>query len=190
MSAAAEVDVLPGTNGGGDANHPALALLDVYTLRRELREVDGITMAVVGRANHRNVNALLMTLALFRDLQVILLPPTGGVNPDVVEYCRESGMSVRVESSITPFLEELNAVYVNGPETEAHTQLLTALNVVTVKIDQDLLRSLRPDCVILDPMQRSEPIISDTSDSRWAGYRQAENGLFVRMAILLQLLGS
>ena len=57
-----------------------------------------------------------------------------------------------------------------------------------VKIDHDLLRALQPDCIILDPMQRTEPMISDNGDSRWAGYRQAENGLFIRMAVLLKIL--
>ncbi len=133
VSAAAEADVLPVINGGSDVDHPTQAILDLYTLRRELNGMDGITIAVVGRVNHRNVNALLMALTLFRDVQVILLPYTGHPNTDVLEFCRESGMTIRVEPSIAPFLQELNAIYINGPETEAHTNLLTARNLVTVK---------------------------------------------------------
>ena len=99
-------------------------------------------------------------------------------------------MTVSFESSLTPFAQELDAIYLNGAETAAHAQLVMTHNLVKVKIDQRLLQALRPDCVILDPMQRSEPLITSNGDSRWAGYRQAENGLLVRMALLMKMLGS
>ena len=190
ITAAAAADVLPVINGGSDLDHPTQALLDIYTLCRELGGVDGIKIAVVGRVNHRNVNALLMTLALYRDVQVMLIPFTGQANPEILEYCLGAGVTVSVESSLTPFAGELDAIYLNGAETAAHTQLVMGRNLAKVKVDRPLLQMLRSDCVILDPMQRSEPLITDNCDSRWAGYRQAENGLFVRMAILLKILNN
>ena len=188
VTAAAEADVLSVVNGGSLLDHPTQALLYIYTLRRELGGVDGIRLAVVGRVAHRNVNALLMALTLYRDVQIVLFPFSGQVNSEVLEFCREAGMTISVESSLTPIAQELDAIYLNGAETAAHADLVMAHNLVNVKIDQDLLQALRPDCVILDPMQRTEPLITNNGDSRWAGYRQAENGLFVRMALLLQML--
>ena len=190
IEAAAEADVLSVINGGSDVDHPTQALLDIYTLQREMGGLDGIKMAVVGRVDHRNVNALLMALALFRDVQVILVPFTGQANPEVLKSCQDAGMTVTVESALAPFAQELDAVYLNGAETAAHAQLVLARNLATVRIDQQLLQLLRRNCVILDPMQRTEPLITNNADSRWAGYRQAENGLFVRMALLLNLLGA
>jgi aspartate carbamoyltransferase catalytic subunit len=130
-----------------------------------------------------------MALALFRDVQVMLLPFTGQAKPEVMEYCRSAGLTVTVESTLDPYVKDLNAIYLNGAETAAHTQLLMERGLVKVKVDEQLLQSLRADCVILDPMQRSQPLIADSGDARWAGYRQAENGLFVRMALLLNILG-
>ena len=98
-------------------------------------------------------------------------------------------MNVSIESSLEPFIQDLNAIYLNGPETAAHTQLMKARGLVQVKVDQDLLRRLRSDCIILEPMQSTDPLIVGNGDSRLAGYRQAENGLFMRMALLLQTLG-
>ena len=187
--AAAQADIVSVINGGSDADHPTQALLDMYTLNRELGGADGLSVAVVGRVDHRNVNALLMALAMYRDVQAVLCPFTGQPNPDVLEYCQAAGMTIRVEQTLMPFADQLDAVYLNGAETAAHMQLLTARNLVKVKIDQELLGLLKPRCVILDPMQRTEPLITDNADARWAGYRQAENGLFVRMALLLKLLG-
>mgnify|MGYP001219624300 CR=1 FL=1 len=190
VAAATQADVIPVINGGSDVDHPTQALLDIYTLRRELGAVDGIKIGVVGRVDHRNVDALLVALAAYRDVQVLLFPFSGEVRPDILEYCRDSGMTVGVESSLMPFARELHAVYLSGAETAAHAQLVMAHKLDSVKVDEELLRELSPDCVIMDPMQRTRPLISDSTDARWAGYRQAENGLFVRMAVLLQILGS
>ena len=189
VQAAADADILSVINGGSDTDHPTQALLDIYTLQRELGGADGLSIAVVGRVDHRNVNALLLALAMYRDVKVFLCPFTGQPNPDVLEYCQASGMSITVEQTLQPFADELDAVYLNGAETAAHMQLLRARNLVTVKLDEELMGQLKPRCVILDPMQRTEPLISDTADARWAGYRAAENGLFIRMALLLKLLG-
>lgn len=189
VQAAADTDILSVINGGSDTDHPTQALLDIYTLQRELGGADGLSIAVVGRVDHRNVNALLLALAMYREVKVFLCPFTGQPNPDVLEYCQASGMAITVEQTLQPFAHELDAVYLNGAETAAHMQLLRARNLVTVKLDEELMGQLKPRCVILDPMQRTEPLISDTADSRWAGYRAAENGLFIRMALLLKLLG-
>ncbi|MCZ6614820.1 MAG: hypothetical protein O6920_03415 [Chloroflexi bacterium] len=188
VDAAAEADVVSIINGGSNVDHPTQALLDIYTLQRELGGVDGIRIAVVGRVDHRNVNALLIALTLYRDVQVMLVPFTGQANPEVLKYCEDAGMTVTVESSLTPFAQGLDAIYLNGAETAAHAQLLMDRDLVKVKIDQELLQALKPECVILDPMQRSRPLIPNIGDHRWAGYRQAENGLFVRMAVLLTIM--
>ena len=188
LSSAAEANVLPIINGGSDTDHPTQALLDLYTLRQELGEIDGIFLAVVGRVNHRNVNALLMSLTQYRNVRVVVVPFSGTVNHDVLEFCHEGGVKVSVENSISSYTQELDAVYLNGAETAAHAQLLVDRNMVKVRIDEDLLRHLRKDCVILYPTQRMEPWILANADKRWAGYRQAENGLYVRMALLQDML--
>ena len=189
IAAASEINVLSVINGGSDVDHPTQALLDIYTLQRELGRVDGIKIAVVGRVDHRNVNALLLALTMYQDVEVMLFPFSGQANPQVVGFCRDAGMTVRVESSLDPFVNEIDAIYLNGAETAAHSQLVMSHNLVKVKVDQRVLRELRPDCIILDPMQNTEPLLTCKGDSRWAGYRQAENGLFVRMAVLMQMLG-
>jgi aspartate carbamoyltransferase catalytic subunit len=190
VDAAARINIVSVINGGSDIDHPTQALLDIYTLRRELGRVDGIKIAIVGRVAHRNVNALLMALALYREVRVVLAPFTGGVNSEVLEYCRAAGMNVTTESCLTSFAHELDAIYLNGAETAAHSQLVMDRNLAKVKVDHSLLQKLRPDCVILDPMQRSGPLMTDNGDSRWAGYRQAENGLFIRMGVLVSMLDS
>ena len=189
VEAAAEADVIPVISGGSDLDHPTQALLDIYTLQRELGAVDGLNIGVVGRVDHRNVNALLMVLAAYRGVQVTLFPFSGQPKDEVLDYCLAAGLAVSVESAIKPFAQQLDAIYLNGAETAAHSQLISAHNLASVKVDEELLQELKPNCVIMDPMQRTGPLISDNADVRWAGYKQAENGLYVRMALLLQMLG-
>ena len=185
---AAEVGDISIINGGSPEDHPTQALLDVYTLKRELGKIDGLNIAVLGRLDHRNVNALLTALAMYDDIHVDLVPITGQADQDTVEYCTSAGVSFSQGASLTEVAGTLDALYVNGAGTPGHANLVKARNMVEAKVDKDLLSVLKPGCVILDPMQRSELIIEETGDSRWAGYRQAENGLYVRMALLMKLL--
>ena len=64
-------DALPVINGGSLDDHPTQALADLYTLKRELGDVDGVNVAIIGRLEHRNVSALLRGLALFRNVRAL-----------------------------------------------------------------------------------------------------------------------
>ena len=186
---AAEVDAIPIVNAGSDSDHPTQALGDVYTLHRELGGVDGARVAVVGRLDHRNVNALLVGLSMFEDVSVTLVPLSGRADPDVVEYCEARGMRLTTETGVEA-AREADAVYLNAPRTVAHADLLRSRGYMTVRIDAGFMSMLKPGCVILDPMQRGGDFPIEVRDERLAFYRQAENGLFARMALLSHLLGS
>ena len=122
VAAAADADVIPVISGGSDIDHPTQALLDVYTLRRELGRVEGLKIGVVGRVDHRNVNALLMALAKYREVEVVLFPFSGQARPEVLDFCSSSGMAIKVESSIAAIAKNFDALYLNGAETAAHAQ--------------------------------------------------------------------
>ncbi|MBI4199630.1 MAG: hypothetical protein HY535_04055 [Chloroflexi bacterium] len=184
---AAAADAVPVINGGSTDDHPTQALLDLYTLRQELGRLDGITVGVVGRTEHRNVNALLFGLAAFREVQVVLVPVSGQVQEDVVAYVSSKGVGVRVEKDLRA-LEGVDAVYLNSPNTAAHAELLRSHNLMNLKIDEQFLARLKPTCPILDPMQRTGDFLVETGDPRLAYYRQAENGLYIRMALLSLML--
>jgi aspartate carbamoyltransferase catalytic subunit len=185
---AVEADALPIINGGSLDDHPTQALADLYTLTRELGGVDGVSIAVVGRLEHRNVSALLTALALFNDVKVTLIPFSGQADPNVVSYCEDNGMDLVTAPGIDA-VRDVDAIYLNGPRTVAHAQLLRSRNSFNLRIDTDFMTMLRPHCVILDPMQRSGDFAIQVQDRRLAFYRQAENALFVRMALLSQMLG-
>lgn len=181
-------DALTVINGGSADDHPTQALADLYTLRRELGGVDGAEVAVVGRLEHRNVNALLRGLALFDGVRLTLVPVSGGVDPDTLSYCRQRGMSVGVEKSVEA-ARSADAIYLNAPRTVAHSLLLRSRGAFNLRIDAAFMAMLKPRCAILDPMQRSGDFAVEVQDDRLAFYRQSENALYMRMAILAHLLG-
>jgi aspartate carbamoyltransferase catalytic subunit len=185
---AAEADTVPVINGGSRDDHPTQALADIYTLSRELGRVDGLTMGIVGRLEHRNVSALLRALALFKGVKVIAVPFSGQVDPEVQALCEERGMAFATGESVDA-LTEADAIYLNGPRTLAHVQLLRSRNSFNLRIDEQFLSRLQAHCVVLDPMQRSGDFVVSTEDKRLSYYRQAENSLFVRMGVLSQMLG-
>ena len=179
-------DSLTVINGGSADDHPTQALADLYTLQRELGGIDGVNVTVVGRLEHRNVNALLRGLALFDDISVTLIASSGGVDPDVLNYCRQRGMCVSLENDLDA-LQAADAIYLNAPRTVAHARLLRSRGALSLRIDGDFMAKLKPHCIILDPMQRSGDFAVEVEDDRLAFYRQSENALVMRMAILANM---
>ena len=82
---------------------------------------------------------------------------------------------------------DVDAIYLNAPRTAAHINLLKSRNSFNLKINSKFMSSLRPHCIVLDPMQRSEDFEISVQDNRLAFYRQAENALYVRMGVVLNL---
>ena len=143
-------DALPIVNGGSLGDHPTQALADLVTLQHDLEHVDGLHIAFVGRLEHRNVNAFLMGLAQFEDVKATLIPFSGQADPDVVAYCEDNGMELNTVDDIAA-LAEVDAIYLNGPRTVAHAQLMKARGKFNLKIDSEFMSMLKPHCVILDP---------------------------------------
>ncbi len=185
---AEQADAMPVINGGSQDDHPTQALADIYTLRRELGAVDGATIAVVGRLEHRNVSALLRGLCLYNGVRVLMMPVSGGIDPRMVEHCESNGVATMLAKS-PDVLGEADAIYLNGPRSQAHVRLLRSRGLLDLRIDEQFMARLQPHCVVLDPMQHSGDFPIEVRDERLAFYRQSENALFVRMAVLSHLLG-
>ena len=116
------------------------------------------------------------------------MPASGGVDPDTIAYCEARGASIRVEKDLDA-TRAADAIYLNAPRTVAHSQLLRSRGAFNLRIDADFMATLKPHCILLDPMQRSGDFAVEVQDDRLAFYRQSENALVMRMAILAHLLG-
>ena len=187
MAKAASAGALPVISGGGARDHPTQALADLLTLHRELGRIDGLTVAVVGRLEHRNVNALLTILSKFEGVTVVQMPFSGGLDPAVAQLCAQGGVTL-TDAGGAADVARADAVYLNAPRTLDHGRLLAKRGAPSLVIDSDFMASLGPDAIVMNPMQRSGYFSIGVRDERLAFYRQAENALIARMAVLAEIL--
>jgi aspartate carbamoyltransferase catalytic subunit len=189
----AAVSPVPIINAGdGAQEHPSQALLDVYTIERELGRVDGLRVALVGDlANGRTVHSLCRLLSLYHDVQLYLVSPdVTPMRPDVLSYLSARGVAYHETGDLTAVAGEVDVLYQTRVQKErfadpAEYQRASGLYIV----DAALLMLLRPRAIVMHPLPRLDEIAPEVdADPRAAYFRQARNGLFVRMALLKMLL--
>ena len=184
----AEAQSMPLINGGSLEDHPHPGPhRSLHPQARDRRlSTERASPSWVGSITGTSAR-LLRGLAMYEDVTVTQVPFSGQADPDVVSDCEARG--VIFETGTIDSLPDADAIYLNGPRTVAHAQLLKSRGAFNLRIDEEFMAKLKPGCVILDPMQRSGDFDILVSDPRLANYRQAENSLFVRMALLRTMLG-
>jgi aspartate carbamoyltransferase catalytic subunit len=193
---AAKVSAVPVINAGdGPGQHPTQALLDLYTIQRELGRVDGLQVAMVGDlANGRTVRSLAYLLGKFRDVRIrFVAPPLLRMKPDILEYLQERGVAYSEEESLERVLPEVDVVYQTRIQKERFGDRLADYESCRglYVINRASLDLLKPSAIIMHPLPRVDEITMDVDDDPRAAYfRQAQNGLYVRMALLALVLGS
>ncbi|SIT00624.1 aspartate carbamoyltransferase [Alicyclobacillus vulcanalis] len=178
--------------GAGSGEHPTQALLDVYTIWREVGRVDHLTVAVMGDLKYgRTVHSLLRLLAKFPGVRVRLFHPAPlGLPDDLAQELAQAGLSLERAPDIESCIDGADVVYQTriqferlAGEVDPKAASLYALTVSHLALLPDHAR-------ILHPLPRVGEIAPEVdSDPRAAYFRQVENGLYMRMALLDAMLG-
>ncbi|MGH9641299.1 MAG: aspartate carbamoyltransferase, partial [Terriglobales bacterium] len=188
---AAQVSTVPVINAG-DGNggqHPTQALLDLYTIYRE-RPINGLSVAFIGELDRgRTVRSLAYLLAKFERIKIFFVsPPELQMKTDILDYLEEHGVCYEFESDLKRVIGEVDVVY----QTRIHPERMNELDRGSVgrfAIDSTLVRQMKPSALILHPLPRTAELDKSVDDDPRALYfRQARNGMFVRMALLTMLL--
>ncbi len=186
---AAQVSPIPVINAG-DGNggqHPTQALLDLYTIYRE-RPLNGLSVAFIGELDRgRTARSLAYLLAKFERIKIYFVaPPEMQMKEDILQYLDRHGARYQLASDISTVVGAVDVVYQTRIRPER------AADAPTLKryaIDSSVLRKMKPDAMILHPLPRTVELDKTVdSDPRALYFRQAANGLFVRMALLTMLL--
>lgn len=191
---AAEVSRVPVINAGdGAGQHPTQALLDLYTLRKELGRIDGLSVAMVGDlAQGRTARSLAYLLSKFRNIRLFFVaPPLLKMKEDILEHLREKKVWFREETSLEKVLPEVDVVYQTRIQRERFGDRLADYEKCrgVYVISLETLRLMKPRAIVMHPLPRLDEITMDVDqDPRAAYFRQAQNGLYVRMALLSMLL--
>jgi len=190
---AAEVSTVPIINAGdGPGQHPTQALLDLYTIREELRRIDGIRIAMVGDlANGRTVRSLTYLLSKFKDMKIwFVAPPQVAMREDLKTHLTEHNVPWIETEDLDAVLPEVDVVYQTRIQKErfADPAAYQALKGI-YRIDSRALGLMRKYAIVMHPLPRVDEIAPEVdADPRAAYFRQAHNGLQIRMALLDLLL--
>lgn len=200
----AEASRVPVINGGDGANeHPTQALLDLYTIRKELQHrgregIDGLRIGMIGDLKYgRTVHSLARMLTLFRDVHVSLVSPRELQMPEyLVEGLRAAGHQVTISDQLETGIGQLDIAYSTRIQEERFPSREEADRYRgRFRLNQSVYtRFCEPNTVIMHPLPRdSRPeaneLDSDLNDNpNLAIFRQADNGVLVRMALFALVL--
>ncbi len=191
---AAAASRIPIINAGdGVGQHPTQALLDLYTILKEIGRIDGLRVAMVGDlAQGRTVRSLAYLLSKYRDVRMYFVaPPLLKMKEDILAHLREHNVWFIEETELEKVLPEVHVVYQTRVQKErfgdraADYERCRGVYV----INQASLRLMKPDSIVMHPLPRLDEISMEVDqDPRAAYFRQAQNGLYVRMALLTMVL--
>jgi len=186
---AAAVSAVPVINAGdGAGQHPTQALLDVYTIKKELGRLDHLRVGLAGDLLHgRTVRSLAIILSQFPGTELVLIsPPSLRLGEDLRMELARLGTPVRETSELGDAVAGLDVLYQTRIQAErfatrADYERLRDIYVV----DAALMRRLPDHAVLMHPLPRLGEIDPEVdTDPRAAYFRQARNGVPVRMAVL------
>lgn len=186
---AAQVSSVPVINAGDGAGgqHPTQALLDLYTIFRE-RPLDGLSIAIVGELDKgRTARSLAYLLAKFERVKMFFVsPPELQMKSDILDYLDEHNVHYELEADLERVIGEADVVYQTRIRPD---RVRDAESLKPYAINSLVVQRMKPDALILHPLPRTVELDKSVDDDPRALYfRQARNGLYVRMALLTMLL--
>ncbi len=190
---AAEISRVPVINAGdGAGQHPTQALLDTYTIVDAFPDMDNLKIAMVGDLRYgRTVRSLSYLLTKYENVQIIFVsPPVCKMEGDIKAYLDKYAVSWREESDLDSVASEVDCIYMTRIQKERfHSpedyQEAAGKYILTL----ERVQAMKPNAIIMHPLPRVDEIPMDVdADPRARYFQQAQNGLFIRMALLYLLL--
>jgi len=190
MAESANVPVINAGDGGGE--HPTQALLDVFTVMREHKTIDGLTIALVGDLKYgRTVHSLSYLLSHFKVKLILVSPEKLKMPAEIIEHFKKNQVEFEETEDLSVALTKAQVLYdtrvqkerfsdVNEYEKYKHYYVLT----------KELVEKYNPKLTIMHPLPRVGEIHESVDALPGAAYfRQAQNGVALRMALLAMVLG-
>ncbi len=190
---AAEFASIPVINAGSGAEeHPTQALLDLYTIRKELGTIDGLTIGLVGDLRYgRTVHSLAYALSLYK-VKLVL------ISPDILQMRKEVAeeVSKKIEVTETPslrdHLRELDVIYMTRVQKERFADLQEYEKVKgSYRLVAEDLDKTKKNSIVMHPLPRVDEVDPSVDSTPHAKYfQQVGNGVVLRMGLLGLVLGA
>ena len=190
---AAEISSIPIINAGdGAGQHPTQALLDIYTIVDAFPEMSNLKVALVGDLRYgRTVRSLSYLLSKYENMEIIFVsPPVCKMERDIKEYLDKYNVSWREETDLADVAREADCVYMTRIQKERFHSVDDYHEAASKYIlSPEIVREMKADAIIMHPLPRVDEIPPEVDEAPQARYfEQAQNGLYIRMALLYLLL--
>lgn len=188
---ASEFATVPVINAGdGAGQHPSQTLLDLFTIRESMA-LDGISVGLLGDLRYgRTAHSLAYALSHY-DVDLHTIAPPGLELPDNMTLeLADRGMAVTGHRDVEEIIRDLDVLYVTRMQRERFPDSSTYLNVAqSYRITPELLSDVKEHLIVLHPLPRAGEIDPAVDPLPYAQYfRQARNGVPVRMAMLEEVM--
>lgn len=190
---AADYASVPIINAGdGPGEHPTQALLDLFTIQDELGRINGLKIAMVGDLRYGRTVHSLTKLLLHYDVTLRFVSPEILRMPlTIMNEVLDSGMEVRETHDVVEVIEKADVLYVTRVQKERFTDLAQYEEVKDqYEITPGLMAQAKEKMIVMHPLPRVGEIhYAVDADPRAAYFRQVQNGMYIRMALLAAVLG-
>ena len=192
---AAEKSLIPVINAGdGGHQHPTQTLTDLMTIRRRKGRLDDLTIGLCGDLKFgRTVHSLIKTMARCQNIRFVLISPEELRVPDYIinDVLEANGIEYKETRSLEEVMPELDILYMTRVQKE---RFFNEEDYIRLKnsyvLTKEKMGLAKPDMAVLHPLPRVNEIALDVDDDPRAAYfEQVQNGVYVRMALIMTLLG-
>lgn len=189
---AAEISPVPIVNAGDGANqHPSQTLLDLYSIYKTQGQLENLNICLVGDLKYgRTVHSLVMAMAHFNPTFKFIAPKETSMPEEYKEFCKKNNINFIETNNFTDNFNDADILYMTRVQRERFANLKEYEHVKDMYIlDNDMLADSKSNLKILHPLPRINEISPDVDSNPKAYYfQQAQNGLYVRQAILTKVL--
>lgn len=180
--------------GDGGHSHPTQTLLDMMTIRRRKGRLDNLTIGFCGDLKFgRTVHSLIKSLSRYPGMQFVLISPEELRVPDYIieEVLVPNDIPYLETRSLERALPDLDILYMTRVQRERFFNEEDYIRLKgTYVLDEEKMRLGRPDLAVLHPLPRVDEItLNVDNDPRAAYFEQVQNGVYMRMALIMTLLG-
>ena len=188
---AAEVSEKPLINAGsGTEEHPTQAILDIYTIRKEKKRIDGLKVGIVGDLKYgRTVYSLLYALGNYKVDVRLISPSALKIRSDSTYEIRKR-LAYTETTDLEENISDLDVVYITRIQKERFADIEEYVKVKgSYRIGTDLVKKMKDDAIIMHPLPRLDEISPDLDSTKQAKYfQQAQYGKDTRAALLALIL--
>ena len=180
--------------GDGGHQHPTQTLADLLTIRREKKSLNGHVIGLCGDLKYgRTVHSLIKAMTRYKDVQFVLISPKELGIPEYIkkEFIEKNNIKYKEVDRIEDVISELDILYMTRIQKERFFNEEEYLRLKdSYVLNAEKMKLAKDDMIVMHPLPRVNEISMDVdNDKRACYFKEAENGMYVRMALMAELLG-